>query len=308
MIAAGALTLAALSFFWSMYFFLEFRNAKKGWAKEIDAYYEVEKKRKSVLVLLGEKFDRTDYAKSFQVELQKIGIKLTPSEFYGILIFGAGFIAYGLSQFIGIPMIFAMLLAIGSIEGIKRAVFLFRKAKYQQLLEQSLSEVCRLLSNGARPGLSIQQGIELVGKEAPYPANVEFIKLSRELQLGVSLEHVLENFQNKYQSRDLNILIATLQVQKEAGGNLAAALNEMSQTLDERKILKQMVKTLTAEQKYVAMILPFMPVFIVLLMNAIIDGFIDPLFTPVGFILLAIFGTGVFVGFILIQKVTKIRV
>ncbi|MBW9234566.1 hypothetical protein JQK62_20355, partial [Leptospira santarosai] len=64
---------------------------------------------------------------------------------------------------------------------------------------------------------------------------------------------------------------------------------EMSQTLDERKLLKQEIKTMTAEQRYISYIVPVIPIFLVLMMNNIIEGFLDPLFTGLGLILFAFF-------------------
>lgn len=51
-----------------------------------------------------------------------------------------------------------------------------------------------------------------------------------------------------------------------------------------------------------------MPVALVLMMNMINKGFIDPLFTPMGLVLLGLFLIGTLLSYILVKKVTNIKV
>jgi tight adherence protein B len=82
----------------------------------------------------------------------------------------------------------------------------------------------------------------------------------------------------------------------------------MGATLDDRKMLQQEIRTMTAEQKYVAYLIPFIPIFLLFMMNKIVDGFLDPLFKPIGIILLLIFLAGTALTVFLVRKVTRIRV
>src|SRR5699024_3301075 len=109
-------------------------------------------------------------------------------------------------------------------------------------------------------------------------------------------------------NKEFKLFVATILIQKKAGGNISAILEEMSQTLEDRKLLKQEIKTMTAEQRYVAILVPIIPIFLVLMMNNIIDGFLDPLFTGIGIILLLFFIVGTVLTFWLVRKVTNIRV
>ncbi|MBR7376304.1 type II secretion system F family protein, partial [Klebsiella pneumoniae] len=70
----------------------------------------------------------------------------------------------------------------------------------------------------------------------------------------------------------------------------------------------QEIKTMTAEQRYVSYLVPIMPVALVLMMNMINKGFIDPLFTPMGLVLLGLFLIGTLLSYILVKKVTNIKV
>ena len=150
--------------------------------------------------------------------------------------------------------------------------------------------------------MTLNQGIQLVAKEIAEPAKTEFKHLAHDF------ENAIRSLERKIDNKELNLFTATLLIQKRAGGNLYAVLDEMSQTLDERKLLKQEIKTMTAEQRFISYILPILPIFLVLMMNNVIDGFLDPLFSGIGIILLIIFLIGNGATFLIVRKITNIRV
>lgn len=293
--------------FIGIYNYLGYRNEKREWRRKVGSWFGGEK-RKSFIVVLGDKFDKTKYAEPMHQKLQQANIPLTPSEFYGMLIVGGMAIAVFLNILFSIKFPVNLFIAVITVLAIYFLLFLVRKNKYQERLNSQLSEVCRLLGNAVRAGMTIQQGIELVAREVDSPAKEEFSQLSNELKLGVDFDRALKTMQERNSSRDFKLFIATLLIQKRAGGNLFAVLDEMSNTLEERKILHQTIKTLTAEQRMVSYILPAMPIFILLLMNQMMEGFLDNLATLPGAILGGLFVAGTVLSFILIRKVTNIKV
>lgn len=66
-------------------------------------------------------------------------------------------------------------------------------------------------------------------------------------------------------------------------------LDTMANTFEDRKVLNQIIKTMTSEQKYISFIVPALPVFLLLVMNNVIDGFIEPLWSGFGLVMLIIF-------------------
>nr|WP_281064475.1 type II secretion system F family protein [Cytobacillus eiseniae] len=175
-------------------------------------------------------------------------------------------------------------------------------------MNDQLPEICRILANSTRSGMTLTQGIGIAAQELNEPAKEEFQRLSGELQLGVDFSRALRNLQKRIPSREYQLFIASLLIQKQAGGNMHAVLDEMGQTLEERKLLLQEIKTMTAEQRYVAYIVPVLPIFLLLIMNNVVDGFLDPLFSGIGIVLLVLFLIGTFLSFFLVKKVTNIRV
>lgn len=301
-------TVATFSLIIAFVFYLDYRKEKREWRKRVTEFYPLEGRRKSLIVVLGDRYDRTDGAKLMFEKLRASSIPLTPSEFIGaqVVVFMGTVIVltnmFQLKFMISIPLSL-VIVSIG-----KRIVLFLRKNKMKDRLADQLPEICKILSNATRSGMTLNQGIQMVAQEVDDPARLEFKHMAQELSLGIDFNSALNSMEKRIDNREFKLFVATVLIQKKAGGNLSAILEEMSQTLENRKILKQEIKTMTAEQRYVSYLVPVIPVFLVLMMNNIIDGFLDPLFTKIGIFLLAFFLGGTALTFFLVRKVTNIKV
>ncbi|WP_394141462.1 type II secretion system F family protein [Cytobacillus oceanisediminis] len=301
-------SLAVLFGLWGVYNLLGYRNSKKEWRNKVGKWYGHNNNRKSFILVLGDKFDRTSRGQKTIDQLRRANIHLMASEFYGILFFGAITFAFFLNNFFSIKFPINIVVSIVLMEVARRALFLIRRNKYEERMNDQLPEICRILANSTRSGMTLTQGIGIAAQELNEPARAEFSRLHSELQLGVDFNRALRNMQKRISSREYQLFVASLLIQKRAGGNIHAVLDEMGKTMEERKLLLQEINTMTAEQRYVAYIVPVLPIFLLLVMNNINEGFIDPLFTGIGLVLLVLFLIGTFLTFFLIRKVTNIRV
>ncbi|UII56304.1 type II secretion system F family protein [Cytobacillus spongiae] len=301
-------TLAAFMLILSVYFFLDYRMEKREWRKNVHQFYQDGKKRKSVMVLIGDRFDRTEMAIPIYEKLRAANIPFTPSEYIGAQVVVYMGIIMLFQRLFNMKLLASLLFAVVTIEIGKFILFIVRKNYMKQKIVEQLPEICRTLANATRSGMTLTQGLNLVAQEVSEPAKGEFQRLAQEIALGMDFSSALKSLEKRINSREFQLFVATLLIQKKAGGNLYAVLDEMNQTLEERKILIQEVKTMTAEQRYVSYIVPVIPIFLVAMMNNVIDGFMDSLTSGVGLILGAIFVGGTILTFILVRKVTNIRV
>ncbi len=299
---------AVLLFIWGMYNYLGYRKEKKEIQKKYEKLFKTENQRSSFIAKVGDRFDQTDYALDLKKKLVQANIPILPSEFYAILIFIGFLMSILLFGFFNIPLIIsAGISAIGVIAAYW-FIFFIRKNKYTEQLNNQLSEACRLLGNATKSGMTITQGLEVVASEINSPAREEFKVLTQNLRLGLDFERALAEMEKRIKTREYKLFISALMIQKRSGGNLTKVLYEMAQTLEERKILRQTIKTATAEQRFVSYILPAMPIFLLFMLNNIMDGFIDLIFTVPGAILMTIFIIGMAVALILVRAVTNIKV
>ncbi|WP_245959526.1 type II secretion system F family protein [Neobacillus piezotolerans] len=300
-------SVAVLLGLWGSYFFLGYRSQQREWKQRVNQWFP-EERRKSKISVLGDKFDRSQSAEPLAQKLQNANVALLPSEYVGVHILGFLALFVLLFNVFNVPPFVSMLVSLLVLYIAHYLLFFIRKNKYEERFNEQLAEICRLLGNAARSGLTINQGLEIVAREVPAPAGPEFSRIVNELKLGVPIETALRSVQKRNKSREFQLFIATILIQKKTGGNLAATLESMGHTLEDRKVLTQTIKTMTSEQRYISLIIPAMPVFILLMMNNIIEGFTDPLWTGPGLIILVLFLTGLLISFVLIRKITNIRV
>ncbi len=300
-------SLAVMFFLWGLYNLLGYRSQKREWKQKVQKW-NPEEKRKSVISVVGDRFDHSTTAKPLQGKLQNANIKLLPSEYIGVHLLGFLMLFVMLFNFFKVPMNISILLTPVILVAVHYLLFYIRKNKYEERFNNQLADICRLLGNSARSGLTINQGIDIVAREVPSPAGDEFKRIANELKLGVPLEIALRSVQKQNSSREFQLFIATILIQKKTGGNLANTLETMSQTLEDRKILNQTIKTMTSEQRYISLIVPVLPIFILLMMNNIMEGFTDNLWTGPGLVILFFFICGIILSFLLIRKITTIKV
>lgn len=297
------------SLFISIYYFLNYKNANKA-NKKIEKWFntELNQERKSSIILIGDKYDQSELAEDLKKKLIQADIQLKPSEYFGIciLLFGAflfvGHFMFKLIFIINITLAY-LIIWFGSK--------LFLKSRQNQLTEKlnrQLPEVCRMMSNTMKAGLTIPQGIEMVGEEIKAPIGPEFNGMVQQLRLGTNFEDVMNQLRERFASKELNIFVSTIIIQHRVGGNLAEVLSIMADTLEERARVNKEVDTVTAEARFIALILPIMPLMMALMMNLFIEGFLNPLFTKWGLVLLTIFIGMQFLAFLVIRKITTIRV
>ncbi|WP_404406801.1 type II secretion system F family protein [Jeotgalibacillus malaysiensis] len=298
---------AALAILFMIYFLLDYRRHKQDWKKKMRTWYP-EEKRKSTISVLGDKYDASPSSEKLHKKLQLANVGLLPSEYIGAHFVGFLLLYVVFNMIFNMSAFISLVLTVGLLAASHFLLFYLRKNRYEERFNEQLSEVCRLLANASKSGMTVTQGIDLVANEVSSPAKEEFKRMSYELKLGVPLEQVLKKVQERNTSRDFQLFAATLLIQKKTGGNLASTLETMATTLEDRKILHQTIRTMTSEQRYISIIVPAMPIFILLVMNNVMDGFTDPLTTTPGLIILALFGAGIILSFFLIRKITDIKV
>ncbi|MFC4403104.1 type II secretion system F family protein [Gracilibacillus xinjiangensis] len=308
MTASVLFSISTMFGIWGIFSYLDYRLNKQKWKGKTKVDFEHTQNRKSFIVIWGERFDQTDYGKKLELRLRRVNIILTPSEFCSMLFVGGLGLTLVFNMLLKFNLSMSFIFAIIAIVAITQLIFLIRRNKYQEKLNNQLSEVCVTLANATRSGMTLSQGFQLVARELSEPSRSEFKQLSNELSLGLDFEDALLKFQKKIKGREYKLFIVTLLTQKKAGGNLHETLEEMAKVLDERKFLEQEIKTLTSEQKFISYIIPSIPIVLILAINMMMEEFTKVLFTIPGIIILIIFAIGTVFSFILVQKVTKIRV
>lgn len=132
-------------------------------------------------------------------------------------------------------------LIIGGAVGFLIPIIYLRRQQGRRLtkFDNQLADMLSLMVNGLRAGYSIMQAMEAVSRELPPPISDEFRRLVQEMQLGIAMDASLENLTRRIPSKDLDLVVTAMNVQREVGGNLAEILDTISHTIRERVRLRE---------------------------------------------------------------------
>lgn len=177
------------------------------------------------------------------------------------------------------------------------------KAVYQMV--DGLTMMC----NSLKVGLSLPQALERVVKASPGPLAKEFRLVLNKNRLGQSLEESLEEMGERVNRPDIDMLVSTVNILKESGGNLAETFFVMSETLRERQKMDKKIKALTAQGLMQAKIISCLPFILIGIFFFMDRAYISPLlFKPLGWLCLLVVLVLVLIGWYAMKKIVAIKV
>jgi tight adherence protein B len=277
-----------------------------------DLEHEIEPKREGnpVLNAVNDILKDRSFGQKWGPKLARADLKLKVAEFALIRIgsvfafFFAGFIVL----FPG-DVIFSLVAAF--IGFFAPGIYVGRTiSKRLHAFEDQLPDTLGLWVNALRSGYSVLQSMEAIARDAPEPTKTEFLRVVKEVQLGIGLPEALEHLLERVESEDLDLVVTAVNIQMEVGGNLAQILDVITGTIRERIKLKGEIRVLTSQGRITGYLIGFMPIALALLLNVISPGYMGPMFTnkmcgwPMLGGALALIGAGTAV----IQKIVDIEI
>ncbi len=184
-----------------------------------------------------------------------------------------------------------------------------RMTKRVTAFNNQLSNVLMQLSGSMRAGYGVLQAIDFVGREMPAPAGREFATVVRDVKLGRTLMDALADLLDRVESDDLRLIVTSMRIQSETGGNLAEILDTVSETIRERVRIKGELRALTSQQRMAGYVLAALPVIVFLIIMLINPSYESRLFAPGPTLCLPIGAVVMMViGFLIIRRVVAIEV
>jgi tight adherence protein B len=143
---------------------------------------------------------------------------------------------------------------------------------------EQLPENLDVLASALRAGHSLANAMGVVADEAPEPSKREFKRVVTDEQLGIPLDEALEVTAKRMQSSDMDQLAVLALVQREAGGNTAEVLDQVTTNIRARMDVRRLVKVLTTQGKFSSWVVAGVPVGVALFLLATNPDYLDPLF------------------------------
>jgi tight adherence protein B len=203
---------------------------------------------------------------------------------------------------------------IGAFVGFFAPILYLRRQQGKRLIkfDNQLADMLSLLVNGLRAGYSTMQAMEAVSRELPSPISDEFRRVVQEMQLGIPMDTSLENLTRRIPSKDLDLVVTAVNVQREVGGNLAEILDTISHTIRERVRVKGEIRVLTSQVMMSGRVLAIMPVAVIILMYFINRQYMMRFFNPAtrtyGIPALIIGAFMIMIGYFVMNKIASIEV
>lgn len=262
---------------------------------------------KDALSKIGKFIAARSYINKVQDELSKADLPMSGEEYIGLIMslltggFLLGFFVFG---GLGPAMILAILGYLMPLVFIKQ-----KKNKRFAKINAQIGDCITIMSNALKAGYSFHQTIDLVGKEMTGPLAMEFRKTLREINLGKTSDNALQNLADRVESKDMDLLVTAVLIQRQTGGNLAEILDNISHTIRERIRIKGEIKSLTAQGRISGLIIGLLPPILFAVLMLINPAYMYILVThPTGRTLLIVAVVSELLGLLLIKKIVDIDV
>ena len=174
--------------------------------------------------------------------------------------------------------------------------------------QEQMVDALNLLGNGLKAGLSFNQGLRMVVDEMNPPISQEFKRVLDENNLGQPMEECLENLTKRIPIPENDMFVTSVNILKEAGGNLPDIFGTITNIIRERIRLQQKIDNYTAQGKVQSTIISLMPTAMLLVFTLSDPKSVGAVFTnPLGIVLMVVAYTLNIVGYLIIRKVIMIK-
>jgi tight adherence protein B len=198
-------------------------------------------------------------------------------------------------------------LALGTVSPL---VYLrLRTIRKARRFSAQLADALVLISGSLRAGHSFLQALEVAARETSPPASREFARVIKELSLGAPFEDALTNLGRRVGSKDLELVIIAVLIQRQVGGNLAELLDTVAETIRERVRVQGEIRTLTAQGRISGFIISVLPVVLAGIMSVLNPGYLSELTAhPLGRLALVCSGCSMLIGVWMVNRIARIEV
>lgn len=236
-------------------------------------------------------------------KLEAAGSQMRPGEW--LVMAAAGTIG----GFFGVTFLFGWLLGIAGAALVAFAfwgMLSFKETKRQKAFAEALPETLQLLAGSLRGGLSMMQAIQTVADEADEPTAGEFHRIVTETRLGRDLALAFRDMAGRMDSKDFEWVVTAIEIHREVGGDLAAILDRVSDTIRARNRVRGQVKALSAEGKMSGLILFFLPPGMVLAIATLNRDYLNEMVdTAEGQIMLIVSGVLLLIGGAWLKRLSR---
>jgi tight adherence protein B len=185
-----------------------------------------------------------------------------------------------------------------------------KRAKSKRLwkFEEQFPEAIDLISRALRAGHTFQSGLAMVADELQAPVGPEFRLLYDRQNFGMPITEALRSFAERTPVLDAKFFATAVLTQRDAGGNLAEVLDNLSTVIRDRFKVKRQVRVISAHGRITGWVLAGLPPVLSMLFMLISPKHMQTLFNdPIGHYLIATAIVLQVLGTLAIRKIVDIE-
>jgi tight adherence protein B len=117
----------------------------------------------------------------------------------------------------------------------------------------------------------------------------------------------MNNMVGRIGSRDLRLMVMVITIQRSVGGDLPAILATLADTMRQREEMRAEINAATAQSRATALIITLLPIVAALALYFVVRDYFRPmLVNPLGWFMLGLAAVLLFIGNLIIRRLTAI--
>ncbi len=252
--------------------------------------------------LLAQNFSLAGHTQNLLVES---GLPWTPS---GLLtriaaaaalgaVIGAGWTGRPVGAALGV------LTAVGPYLYVRR-----QRSERLRIFEEQFPEAIDLIARSLRAGHAFTTGLGIAAEEVPPPVGPEFRRVFDEQNFGMALSDALKAMARRVPVLDARFFVTAVLTQREAGGNLAEVLDNLSSVMRDRFKVRRQIRVVSAHGRTTAWVLSCLPPALAAVLYTVSPQFMRVLVDdPLGLQLVGIALGLQIIGTIIITRLVKVE-
>jgi tight adherence protein B len=185
-----------------------------------------------------------------------------------------------------------------------------RRTRTQRLrtFEEQFPEAIDLIARSLRAGHTFTTGLGIAAEEIPAPVGLEFRRVYDEQNFGMAMPDALKAMARRVPVLDARFFVTAVLTQREAGGNLAEVLDNLSAVMRERFKVKRQIRVVSAHGRITAWVLSLLPPALAAVLYAVSPQFMRVLVDdPLGLRLIAFAVVMQIIGTFVISRLVQVE-
>lgn len=183
-----------------------------------------------------------------------------------------------------------------------------RAAQVRRKIEEQLPDALSMVAASLEAGHTFLRSIQLLCEEVEPPIAQELQRVVREAALGDSVVDALQRMADRIRIQDLDWAVQAIRIQHDVGGRLSDLLYTIADFIRAREEVRREVRVLTAEGRMSAWVLGAMPVVLVVAIQTMNPGYLQPMLSGWGLAALGAAAASTATGVAMIARMVRIEV